>query len=148
MRGEKDAVAAALLALEGVVPHRAGAGAADVVALCRGAEDVFVTGVVGAPAEVYVLEVGKKVFIEDADLVEDALAVKCRTAAGRECGQRGGVNQQNNAKSRRSAVRWTSSCSRPFCCAQSLESSSRRESAMGLTRMEQELNSSNTRSLA
>lgn len=60
LEGEKDAVAAALLALEGVVPHRAGAGAADVVALCRGAEDILVARVVGAPAEVYVLEVGKK----------------------------------------------------------------------------------------
>ena len=84
LEGEKDAVAAALLALEGVVPHRAGAGAADVVALCRGAEDVLVARVVGAPAEVHVLEVGKKVFIEDADLVEDAFAVEGRAAAGRE----------------------------------------------------------------
>ena len=84
LKGKKDAVPAALLALEGVVPHRAGAGPADVVALGRGAEDVFVACVVGPPAEVYVLEVGEEVLIEDADLVEDALAVEGRAAAGRE----------------------------------------------------------------
>ena len=55
-----------------------------MVALCRGAEDILVARVVGAPAEVYVLEVGKEIFIEDADLVEDALAVEGRAAAGRE----------------------------------------------------------------
>ena len=35
LEGQQDAVAAALLAFEGVVPHRAGAGTADVVALWR-----------------------------------------------------------------------------------------------------------------
>ena len=82
--GEEDAVPTALLAFEGVVPHRAGAGPADVVALGCGAEDVFVARVVGPPTEVYVLEVGEEIFIKDADLVEDALAVEGRAAAGRE----------------------------------------------------------------
>ena len=84
LEGEEDAVPTALLAFEGVVSHCAGAGPADVVALGCGAEDVFVARVVGAPAEVHVLEVGKKVFIEDADLVEDAFSVEGRAAAGRE----------------------------------------------------------------
>ena len=82
--GEKDAVPTALLALESVVLDRAGACAADVVALGGGAEDVFVTGVVGAPAQVDVLEVGEEVLVEIPDFVQNALAVEGRTAAGRE----------------------------------------------------------------
>ena len=53
-----------------------------MVALGCGAEDVFVARVVGPPTEVYVLEVGEEIFIKDADLVEDALAVEGRAAAG------------------------------------------------------------------
>ena len=81
---QKRLVLAALLAFEGVVSHCAGAGPADVVALGCGAEDVFVARVVGPPTEVYVLEVGEEIFIKDADLVKDALAVEGRAAAGRE----------------------------------------------------------------
>ena len=81
---QQDAVAAALLALEGVVAHRAGAGTADVVALCRRADDVFVARVVGAPAQVHILKVGEKVLVKGADLVQNALAVEGRAAAGRE----------------------------------------------------------------
>ena len=80
--GKKDAVAAALAALEGVVLHRAGGSAADVVAPGRGAEDIFVARVVGPPAQVHVLKIGEEVFIEAADLVQDALAVEGRAAAG------------------------------------------------------------------
>ena len=83
-QGQKDAVAAALAALEGVVPHRAGAGPADVVAAGGRAEHALVAGVVGPPAQVHVLEIGKEVLVKDADLIEDALAVERRPAAGRE----------------------------------------------------------------
>ena len=41
LEGEQDAVPAALLALEGVVLHRAGAGTADVVASGSRAEQVL-----------------------------------------------------------------------------------------------------------
>ena len=57
---QQNAVAAALLAFKGVVAHSTGAGTADVVALGGGAEHIFVAGIVGAPAQVYVLKVGKK----------------------------------------------------------------------------------------
>lgn len=67
LEGQQDAVAAALLALEGVVPHGTGAGPADVVALCRGTEHVFVTCVVGTPAQVHILKVGKEVFVKGPD---------------------------------------------------------------------------------
>ena len=73
---EQDAVAAALLALEGVVLDGTGAGAADVVASGRRAEHIFIACVVGAPAEVHVLKIGEKVFVEAADLVQDTLAVE------------------------------------------------------------------------
>ena len=76
LEGQQNAVAAALLALEGVVPHGTGAGSADVVALCRGTEHVFVTCVVGTPAQVHILKVGKEVFVKGADLVQNALAVQ------------------------------------------------------------------------
>ena len=73
---EQDAVAAALLALEGIVLDCTGAGTADVVASGRRAEHIFIARVVGAPAEVHVLKIGEKVFVEAADLVQDALAVE------------------------------------------------------------------------
>ena len=81
---QQNAVAAALLAFKGVVAHCAGAGTADVVALGSGAEHIFVTGIVGAPAQVYVLKVGKKVLVKAADLIQNAFAVQCCAAAGRE----------------------------------------------------------------
>ena len=81
---QQNAVAAALLAFKGVVAHSTGAGTADVVALGSGAEHIFVTGIVGAPAQVYVLKVGKKVLVKAADLVQNAFAVQCCAAAGRE----------------------------------------------------------------
>ena len=81
---QQNAVAAALLAFKGVVAHSAGAGTADVVALGSGAEHVFVAGIVGAPAQVYVLKVGKKVLVKAADLIQNAFAVQCCAAAGRE----------------------------------------------------------------
>jgi len=81
---EQDAVAAALLTLEGVVLDRTGAGSADVVALGSGAEDVFVARIVGPPAQVHILEVGEEVLVEAADLVQNALAVERRAAARRE----------------------------------------------------------------
>ena len=84
LEGEKDAVAAALLALEGVVLHRAGAGTADVVAFCGGAEDTLVACVVGTPAQVHILKVGKEVLVKAADLVQNTLAVERRAAAGRK----------------------------------------------------------------
>ena len=84
LEGQQNAVAAALLALEGVVPHGTGAGSADVVALCRGTEHVFVTCVVGTPAQVHILKVGKEVFVKGADLVQNAFAVQRGPAAGRE----------------------------------------------------------------
>ena len=81
---QQNAVAAALLAFKGVVAHSTGAGTADVVALGSGAEHIFVTGIIGAPAQVYVLKVGKKVLVKAADLVQNAFAVQCCAAAGRE----------------------------------------------------------------
>ena len=72
---QQNAVAAALLAFKGVVAHSTGAGTADVVALGSGAEHIFVTGIIGAPAQVYVLKVGKKVLVKAADLVQNAFAV-------------------------------------------------------------------------
>ena len=84
LMGEQDAVPAALLALEGVVLHRAGAGTADVVASGGGAEDALVASVVGTPAQVHILKVGKEVFVKGADLVQNALAVQRGPAAGRE----------------------------------------------------------------
>ena len=81
---QQNAVAAALLAFKGVVFDSAGAGTADMVALGGGAEHVFVAGIVGAPAQVYVLKVGKKVFVKAADLVQNAFAVQRCAAAGRE----------------------------------------------------------------
>ena len=84
LEGEQDAVPAALLALEGVVLHRAGAGTADVVASGGGAEDALVACVVGTPAQVHVLKVGEEVLVKGADLLQNALAVERRAAAGRE----------------------------------------------------------------
>ena len=55
-----------------------------MVALGSGAEHIFVTGIIGAPAQVYVLKVGKKVLVKAADLVQNAFAVQCCAAAGRE----------------------------------------------------------------
>ena len=81
---QQNAVAAALLAFKGVVAHSTGAGTADVVALGSGAEHIFVTGIIGAPAQVYVLKVGKKVLVKAADLVQNAFAVQRCAAAGRE----------------------------------------------------------------
>ena len=81
---QQNAVAAALLAFKGVVAHSAGAGTADVVALGGGAEHIFVAGIVGAPAQVYVLKVGKKVLVKAADLVQNAFAVQRCAAAGRK----------------------------------------------------------------
>ena len=63
-----------LLALEGVVLHRAGAGTADVVAFCGGAEDTLVACVVGTPAQVHILKVGEEVLVKGADLLQNALA--------------------------------------------------------------------------
>ena len=84
LEGEQDAVPAALLALESVVLHRAGAGTADVVAFCGGAEDTLVACVVGTPAQVHILKVGEEVLVKGADLLQNALAVERRAAAGRE----------------------------------------------------------------
>ena len=84
LEGQKDAVAAALLAFESVVPHRAGAGTADVVASGSRAEQVFIACIVGTPAQIHILKVGKEVLVKIADLVQNALAVERRTAAGRE----------------------------------------------------------------
>ena len=84
LEGEQDAVPAALLALEGVVLHRAGAGTADMVAFCGGAEDTLVACVVGTPAQVHILKVGEEVLVKGADLLQNALAVERRAAAGRE----------------------------------------------------------------
>ena len=88
---EQDAVAAALLALEGIVLDGTGAGAADVVASGRRAEHILIACVVGAPAEVHVFKVGEEVFVEAADLVQDALAVERCAAAGREDALRFGI---------------------------------------------------------
>ena len=55
-----------------------------MIALGGGAEHVFVAGIVGAPAQVYVLKVGKKVLVKAADLVQNAFAVQRCAAAGRE----------------------------------------------------------------
>ena len=84
LEGQKDAVAAALLAFESVVPHRAGAGTADVVASGSRAEQIFIACIVGTPAQIHILKVGKEVLVKIADLVQNALAVERRTAAGRE----------------------------------------------------------------
>ena len=55
-----------------------------MVALGGGAEKVFIACIVGAPAQVHILKVGKEVLVKIADLVQNALAVERRTAAGRE----------------------------------------------------------------
>ena len=44
----------------------------------------FVAQAVGAPADVYILVIGKEVFVEQADLIQDAFAVKGRAPAGRK----------------------------------------------------------------
>lgn len=66
----QSAVAAALNAFEWVIPHRAGGGTADMAALCGGAIDVFITKIVGAPAEVNILIVGKKQFVKNANFIK------------------------------------------------------------------------------
>ena len=82
--GKQDAVAPALDAFERVVAHRAGRCAADMAAARGGAVDVFVAEIVGAPAQVHILVIGKKQLVEHADLVQDAFAVQRRAAAGRK----------------------------------------------------------------
>ena len=46
-----------------------------------GAVNVFVAQAVGAPADVYILVIGEEVFVEQADLIQDAFAVKGRAPA-------------------------------------------------------------------
>ena len=82
--GQQNAVAAALDALEGVVPHGTGGGTADVAAAGGGAVDVLVAEVVGPPGKIHVLVVGEEQLVKDADLVQDGLAVEGRPAAGAE----------------------------------------------------------------
>ena len=82
--GQQNAVAAALDALERVVPHRAGGRTADVAAFGRGAVDIFVAEAVGAPAQVHIFVIGKEQLVKNADLVQDGFAVECCAAAGAE----------------------------------------------------------------
>ena len=82
--GQQNAVAAALNAFEWVIPHRAGGGTADMAALCGGAIDVFITKIVGAPAEVNILIVGKKQFVKNANFIQNGFSVQCCAATGRK----------------------------------------------------------------
>ena len=75
-----NAVAAALNAFEWVIPHRAGGGTADMAALCGGAIDVFITKIVGAPAEVNIVAiVGEKQFVKNTKFMPND-SVQCCTA--------------------------------------------------------------------
>ena len=55
-----------------------------MVALGSGAVDILVAQAVGPPADVHVLIVGEEVLVKQADLVQNALAVERRAAAGGE----------------------------------------------------------------